>query len=121
PERAQGRREAEKDRRARVRTEPTGQPGPRGHAAPPPQVTEPNPTPGTPSCDRPGCYEPAVSFSFFRRSYCGADCRDAVRFVEDRERKWLERGRAMGCPGCATEIRRRARMRERHRGTAERV
>lgn len=53
-------------------------------------------------CDRPGCYEPLPGDSRAPTRYCGADCRQAVRRVLDRERKWLTRngyrtGRAR-CP-----------------------
>ena len=42
-------------------------------------------------CDRPGCYEPLPGDSRAPTRYCGADCRQAVRRVLDRERKWLTR------------------------------
>jgi hypothetical protein len=42
-------------------------------------------------CDRPGCYEPLSGDSRAPTRYCGADCRQAVRRVLDRERKWLTR------------------------------
>jgi len=44
-----------------------------------------------PSCDRPGCHEhPAVSHRNQAR-YCCPACREAVRNVLDRERKWRSR------------------------------
>lgn len=42
-------------------------------------------------CSRPGCYEPLPSDSRAPARYCGGDCRQAVRRVRDRERKWLIR------------------------------
>lgn len=42
-------------------------------------------------CDRPGCYEPVPGDSRAPARYCEADCRKAVRRVQDRERKWLSR------------------------------
>jgi len=42
-------------------------------------------------CDRPGCYEPLPGDSRAPAWYCGDDCRQAVRRVVDRERKWLTR------------------------------
>ncbi len=44
-------------------------------------------------CDRPGCYEPLPEHSRAPARYCGHDCRQAVRRVHDRERKWLSRNR----------------------------
>src|SRR5208282_3337575 len=45
-----------------------------------------------PLCDRPGCHEhPAASLRNPAR-YCCTACRQAVRNVLDRERKWLSRG-----------------------------
>jgi len=63
-------------------------------------------------CDRPGCYEPLPGDSRAPTRYCGADCRQAVRRVVDRERKWLTRnGYRTGrprCPGFQTAPQRRA-------------
>jgi hypothetical protein len=42
-------------------------------------------------CDRPGCYEPLRDSPRAPASYCGDDCRAAMRQVRDRERKWLRR------------------------------
>ena len=42
-----------------------------------------------PLCDRPGCYEPPVTSPRNPARYCCAACRQAVRNVLDRERKWL--------------------------------
>jgi hypothetical protein len=49
-----------------------------------------------PSCARPGCYEPAPKFGRNQACYCGASCRQAVRRVLDRERKWVWRGTFQG-------------------------
>jgi len=49
-----------------------------------------------PLCDRPGCHEPpAVSVRNPAR-YCCAACRQAMRNVQDRERKWRLRGTLEG-------------------------
>lgn len=42
-------------------------------------------------CDRPGCYEPPRDSPRAAASYCGDDCRAAMRQARDRERKWLRR------------------------------
>ena len=42
-------------------------------------------------CDRVGCYDPLPSDSRAPTRYCGSDCRQAMRRVRDRERKWLMR------------------------------
>ena len=57
---------------------------PRGHAAQPFFLR--------PLCDRPGCHEHPVSSPRNPARYCGPACRQAVRNVQDRERKWLSRG-----------------------------
>jgi hypothetical protein len=67
----------------------------RGHAA---EFFSPQPM-----CDRPGCYEPPPKVGRNQARYCGPDCRQAVRRVIDRERKWRQRGTLQG---------RRARARE---------
>lgn len=54
-------------------------------------------------CDRPGCYEPLPTDSRAPARYCGGDCRQAMRRVRDRERKWLIRN------GDASPTRRRDR------------
>jgi len=49
-----------------------------------------------PLCDRPGCHEhPASSHRNLAR-YCCPACRQAVRNVLDRERKWRSRGTLAG-------------------------
>ena len=47
-------------------------------------------------CHRPGCFESPVSSARNPGCYCCAACRQAVRNVEDRERKWLSRGKLTG-------------------------
>ena len=42
-------------------------------------------------CDRPGCYEPPRDGCRAPSSYCSDACREAVRRVKDRERKYLAR------------------------------
>lgn len=42
-------------------------------------------------CDRPGCYEPLRDSPRAPASYCGDDCRAAMRQARDRERKCLRR------------------------------
>jgi hypothetical protein len=49
-----------------------------------------------PSCDRPGCHEPPVTSVRNPARYCCAACRQAVRDVQDRERKWRSRGTLAG-------------------------
>ena len=49
-----------------------------------------------PLCDRPGCYEPPPKSGRNQAKYCCRDCRQAVRRVLDRERKWLKRGAFQG-------------------------
>ena len=81
--------QAEKERRQRAKVAPKAIENPevapaRGHAAnfPPPLSL----------CDRPGCYEPPVISLRNPARFCCAACRQAVRNVLDRERKWLLRG-----------------------------
>ncbi len=57
---------------------------PRGHAA---ETFFP-----LPFCDRPGCHEPPVTSVRNPARYCCPACRQAVRNVQDRERKWRSRG-----------------------------
>lgn len=47
-------------------------------------------------CDRPGCYEARRSSSRAAARYCSDDCRQALRRVTDRERKWLRRNTSAG-------------------------
>jgi hypothetical protein len=56
-------------------------------------------------CDRPGCYEPPVISLRNLARFCCAACRQAVRNVLDRERKWLSRGTLDGQKTQAIEFR----------------
>jgi hypothetical protein len=47
-------------------------------------------------CDRPGCYEPVRDSPRAPASYCGDECRGAMRQARDRERKWLRRKTEVG-------------------------
>jgi hypothetical protein len=58
-----------------------------------------------PECDRPGCYEPSVTSIRNPSHYCCVTCRQAVRNVQDRERKWLSRGTLDGRTKRAYEYR----------------
>ena len=87
-------REAERRRRRRAKTRrnkvtPSSkspeEEAARGHAAE-----------GKCTCDRPGCWTPPRASIRAPACYCGDDCRDAVRRVRDRERKWLVRGTFAG-------------------------
>ena len=49
-----------------------------------------------PFCDRPGCYEAVRLSRHFHARYCGDDCRQAMKRVRDRERKWLRRNPRLG-------------------------
>ncbi len=78
-----------------------------------------------PLCDRPGCYEPPVNSARNPARYCCPACRQAVRNVLDRERKWLSRGtldgrtkRAYRVPGRTPAPTSAAATRHRHRSAA---
>ena len=49
-----------------------------------------------PLCDRPGCYEHPANSPRNMARYCCPACRQAVRNVLDRERKWRSRGTLHG-------------------------
>jgi hypothetical protein len=51
-----------------------------------------------PICDRPGCFEPPRSSPRAPSRYCGDECREAMRRVQDRERKWRTRNSKAGRP-----------------------
>jgi hypothetical protein len=77
--------EAERARRQRSPSSPQVPKPPeigtaRGHAA---KIFPP-----TPMCDRPGCHEPVPKLGRSQARYCCSACRQAVRRVVDRERKW---------------------------------
>ena len=69
-------------------------------------------------CDRPGCYEPTVTSIRNTARYCCAACRQAVRNVLDRERKWRSRNTSAGRQKRAFEYQaaRQRRSRRRHDG-----
>jgi hypothetical protein len=85
--------EAERARRQRATSSPQTPKVPedataRGHAA---KIISP-----TPMCHRPGCHEPLVKSGRNQARYCCSACRQAVRRVLDRERKWQWRGTFQG-------------------------
>ena len=85
--------QAQRARRQRVTSSPQAPKVPevaaaRGHAA---KIFSP-----TPLCDRPGCHEPPLKSGRNQARYCCAACRQAVRRVLDRERKWRCRGTFQG-------------------------
>jgi hypothetical protein len=47
-------------------------------------------------CARPGCHATLLKSGRHQACYCSAACRQAVRRVLDRERKWLRRGTFQG-------------------------
>lgn len=49
-----------------------------------------------PFCDRPGCYEGVRPSSRCQARYCSDECRQAVKRVHDRERKWMTRNTEAG-------------------------
>ena len=59
-------------------------------------------------CDRPGCYDPRRSSSRAAARYCSDTCRQALRRVTDRERKWLRRNTSAGRFKRRIEYQRRA-------------
>jgi hypothetical protein len=50
----------------------------------------------SPFCKRPGCYQAVRSFSRCPAQYCSDECRQAMKRVHDRERKWLARNTEAG-------------------------
>jgi hypothetical protein len=85
--------QAEKARRQRPKSAPQSIENPelapaRGHAA---QTFL-----ALPLCDRPGCHEHPVNSLRNRARYCCPACRQAVRNVLDRERKWFSRNTSDG-------------------------
>ena len=85
--------EAQVARRRRTRTalQPPKEPevtSKRGHAA---EIIF-----ATPLCGRPGCHEPPVKSIRNRGCFCSPACRQAVRRVLDRERKWRSRSTLRG-------------------------
>lgn len=58
-----------------------------------------------PLCSRPGCHEHPVASVRNPARYCSHACRQALRNVQDRERKWLSRGTLDGRKKRAHEYR----------------
>ncbi len=67
-------------------------------------------------CDRPGCYDARRSSSRATARYCSDDCRQALRRVTDRERKWLRRNTSAGHSKRRLEYQRRANNTSDHPG-----
>ncbi len=76
-----------------------------------------------PFCDRPGCYGAPRVWTRWGECFCSAGCQSALRRVEDRERKWLERGMRAGVAWCERELawRREERCRRREQLLAIRL
>jgi hypothetical protein len=68
-----------------------------------------------PVCDRPGCYEAPVVSPRNPARYCCPACRQALRNVLDRERKWIVRGTLDGRVKRAIEYQAARRRRSRDR------
>lgn len=89
--------QAERSRRERNRRQATPTPEPATSAASAVEIREQDSawsrSKGYPEifCDRPGCYEPPRESVRVPARYCSDACRQAVRRVCDRERKWLRR------------------------------
>jgi hypothetical protein len=86
--------EAQRARRQRAPSSPQAPNNPevtpaRGHVA---KIILP-----TPVCARPGCLEPPLKSVRITACFCSRACRQAVRRVLDRERKWLLRGDLQSC------------------------
>lgn len=69
-----------------------------------------------PLCDRPGCHESPVNSIRNPAHYCCSACRQAVRNVLDRERKWRSRGTLDGRKKRAIEYQAARRLRDSQRG-----
>ena len=70
-----------------------------------------------PLCDRPGCHQHPASSARIWARYCCPACRQAVRNVLDRERKWLSRGTLDGRKKRAIEYQAARRRRVQRHGT----
>ena len=71
-----------------------------------------------PFCDRPGCYQAPLSSIRNQARYCCPACRQAVRNVLDRERKWLSRGTVDGRKKRAIEYQAARQQRSQHQRDA---
>ena len=58
-------------------------------------------------CDRVGCYEPPRTHRHCGAAYCSHECRDSMRRVRDRERKYFWRRTPIGRLKCETLAMRR--------------
>ena len=68
-----------------------------GDEIPPPEGQRPGDDSGFSGCDRPGCYVPfAPSKRSPRQRFCSSSCRQALRRVIERERRWWQRARRAG-------------------------
>ncbi len=56
-------------------------------------------------CDRPGCFEPLRPSCRAPARYCGDTCRQVVRRVRDRERKWKKRNSETAASGRSKPVR----------------
>jgi len=82
-------REAENRRRKRDRE--AREAAAREQSDRPPKLPRGHGAKGKITCDRPGCYHPPRPSINGQARYCGVSCRQALRRVLDRERKWLLR------------------------------
>lgn len=115
PENRRQHAQAERQRRSRRREEAqTRSPKPS-----PPVPSEPTPSDASASrawsrskkypdnfCDRPGCFDPVRPSHRAPARYCGDACRQALRRVRDRERKWKQRHSTTTASGCSMPVRR---------------
>jgi hypothetical protein len=105
---------AERQRRSRRREETQARPP----KPSPPVSSEPTPIDAPASrawsrskkypdnfCDRPGCFDPVRPSRRAPARYCGDACRQAVRRVRNRERKWKKRNRAATASGRSRTVR----------------
>ena len=73
---------------------------------------------GEPFCDRPGCYRVPMRCPGAERHFCSAQCRLALKRVEDRENKWLLRGALKDDRCCKRHLERRKEERRKRRERA---
>jgi hypothetical protein len=127
---AAGRRHGDRPIVAKVRPAKPSTPGPRKRAASALStqlrpllirplrrrvVTQRSPF-SPPLCDRPGCHESPVNSIRNPARYCCSACRQAVRHVLDRERKWRSRGTLDGRRKRALEYQAARRLRDSQQG-----
>ena len=67
-------------------------------------------------CDRPGCYNPPRSSPRVPTRYCSDACRQAMRRVQDRQRKWQRRNSFAGRYKRQLEYERARRRRQKRWG-----